>query len=520
MKGFPRNTKWFFLICLLFLAGLLYGGSTYLGRKIPSSEKLAQLIEGLPSQFDYLKAKQQILLTQLPPSVPPSKESSGDAQSLIVLCYHGISESPKQDNVGWDAFQQQMYLLKANGYQTVGMADIEDFLLHGKPLPKKSFLLAFDDGRKDSFYPVDPILSVLGYRAVMFVITSTVSAEDDGFRLTEGELRSMTDSGRWELGSHSRALHQSDGISLSGETGHAMSNKLWLMSAGRLESDDEFRQRILTDLALSKRDLESRFGITVHGFAFPFGDYGQDSRNFKDGAEAVIRDVVRSVFPLAFYQPWDEAVVRNYPGLDDFMVRRLEVDPAWTAADLLNTVQGGEDKDPDYSSRMERDDGWTRGWGDTQFTPGLLTLSAASDTTGATSYLDGTFLWKDFDLTFRARLVRGSSFSVLARVDRQKNFAYCSFGRNGVTYGERVNGEEIAGPGWSGDLSLFAGLEIQAGISLQGNEIRCLWNNIPLVNTTVIRHTSAHGMIGLSVWGPEKGGSKLEVLSLGVAEKP
>jgi peptidoglycan/xylan/chitin deacetylase (PgdA/CDA1 family) len=520
MKAFLKRTKWAFLICFLFLACLLYGGSTYLGRKIPSSEKLAELIEGLPSQFDYLKAKQQILLTDLPTSVAPSAGLSGDAQSLIVLCYHGISESPNQDNVGWDAFQQQMYILKANGYRAVGMTDIEDFLLSGKPLPKKSFLLTFDDGRKDSYYPVDPILTVLDYRAVMFVITSTVSTEDDGFRLTESELRSMVDSGRWELGSHSRELHQSEGIRLTGETGHAMSNKLWLMSAGRVESDDEFRQRILTDLVLSKRDLENRFGITVHGFAFPFGDYGQDSQNFQDGAQAIIQDVAHSVFPLAFYQPWGEAAVRNYPGLDDFMVRRLEVDTAWTAADLLQIVQGSEDKGINYSSHMERDDGWTQGWGNTQFSPGRLTLSAASDTTGATSYLEGTFLWRDFDLTLRARLVRGQSFSILARVDRKKNYLYCSFGQNGVSYGERVNGEELEGPGWSSDLSLFAGMEIQAGISLRGNEIQCLLNNIPRVTTTMIQHTADHGMIGLSIWGPQKGESELEVLSLEAANKP
>jgi peptidoglycan/xylan/chitin deacetylase (PgdA/CDA1 family) len=38
-----------------------------------------------------------------------------------------------------------------------------------KILPKKSFLLTFDDGRKDSFYPVDPVLKKLNYNAVILI---------------------------------------------------------------------------------------------------------------------------------------------------------------------------------------------------------------------------------------------------------------------------------------------------------------------------------------------------------------
>jgi len=40
-----------------------------------------------------------------------------------------------------------------------------------KELPEKSFLLAFDDGVKSSYYNTDTLLRALDYNAVMYIIT-------------------------------------------------------------------------------------------------------------------------------------------------------------------------------------------------------------------------------------------------------------------------------------------------------------------------------------------------------------
>ncbi len=506
------KTKGVFFFLFILLAVLMFGGSHLLGQKVPTSRKLEFWRTGLPSEFDYLASKEVEIATDIPTAAQKSAES---AQSLIVLLYHGIREQATADLVGWENFKNQMHALKAAGYQTVGLSDVEEFLLHNKPLPKKSFLLTFDDGRKDSFYPVDPILEALNYKAVIFVITSTIS-EDDNFYLTEKELKEMVASGRWDLGSHGHDIHKSETISVTGETGHVLSNKLLLLAAGRMENDTEYEQRITLDLLESKHQLESRFGVTVRAFAYPYGDYGQNSVNNADRAISAIQKAASALFHMAFYQSWGDALVRNYPGTDTFMVRRLEVDPEWDAGGLLTTVLGGEDKPVDFSTAMESNPGWIDGWGDMNVASGRLNLAAAKDTTGATSYLDGTYLWTDFELSLRARLLRGESFSILARVDQQKNFVFCSFGPNGISYGEHINGKTIDGPGWYTDLSLLQGLEIQAGISLKGNTIRCLLNGVWGVDTIFIQHTSDHGMIGVSVWGPEQGESALEVISLDV----
>jgi peptidoglycan/xylan/chitin deacetylase (PgdA/CDA1 family) len=507
-----QRTKGVFFLLFILLALLMFGGSHFLGQKVPTNRKLEFWRTGMPDEFTYLASKEPEIVPIMPTPAGTVKES---ALSLPVLLYHGIHEQATEDLVGWNNFKSQMYALKQAGYQTVGLAEVEDFLLHNKPLPKKSFLLTFDDGRKDSYYPADPILEALDYTAAIFVITSMISEEND-FYLTEAELKEMVNSGRWELGSHGDNIHRSEPISLTGDAGHVLSNKLWLLADGRLETDVEYEQRITLDLLESKRALETRFGVKVRAFAFPYGDFGQSGTNIPGKAAPAIQKAASAFFHMAFYQSWGEAIVRNYPGMDTFMVRRLEVEPEWDAAHLLAAVDGGEDKPADFSTRMENNPGWTDGWGEMNFTPGRLELTAGSDTTGASSYLDGTYLWTDFDLTLRARLVRGESFSILARVDREKNFVFCSFGPNGVSYGEQINGQTIEGSGWYTDLSLLQGLEIQAGISLKGNTVRCLLNGVWSVESTFLRHISDHGMIGVSVWGPQKGESALEVISLDV----
>jgi peptidoglycan/xylan/chitin deacetylase (PgdA/CDA1 family) len=489
----------------------MFGGSYYLGREVPTARKLEFWRSGIPAQFDYLASKEPELVTEVPAAAAAAGEP---ARSLIVLLYHGIREAPTADSVGWQNFKDQMFILREAGYRTVGLADVEDFLQRGKPLPRKSLLLTFDDGRKDSYYPVDPILAALDFRAVNFIITSTI-AEDSDFYLDRSELEAMVASGRWELGSHSDDLHRSEPLGPEGTTGHALSNKLWLAGEARSEDDTEYQQRITMDLLRSKQTLEETFGVTVRAFAFPYGDYGQEANNYA-GAETAIRRAAAALFHLAFFQSWGDGLVRNYPGQDTFMVRRLEVKPEWTAGDLLAAVRGGEDKSPDFSSAMESNPGWIDGWGDLSFSPGRLRISAAADTTGATSYLDGTYLWTDFDLTLRARLLRGDSFSILARVDRDRNFVFCSFGPNGISYGEHISGKTVDGPGWYTDLSLLQGLEIQAGISVKGNAVRCLLNGVWSVETNFLRYAGGNGMIGVSVWSREPGVGALEVTSLDV----
>ena len=107
-----------------------------------------------------------------------------------------------------DDFAKQMTMIDHAGYETVDLKTFLDFVA-GKPvdLPPRPLLLTFDDARADSWTGADGILRKLGFNAVMFVDVGRVEDGDPEY-LTWDELRTVQDSGRWQLQLHSGHGHK------------------------------------------------------------------------------------------------------------------------------------------------------------------------------------------------------------------------------------------------------------------------------------------------------------------------
>src|SRR3989339_479020 len=103
--------------------------------------------------------------------------------SIPGLLYHGIIDKPDGANILLENFKDQMFALKKAGWQTISIEDFYAFTRGEKQVPDKSFLLTFDDGRKDSYYPVDPILKALDYNAVIFVISKYSLGQSSNYYL-------------------------------------------------------------------------------------------------------------------------------------------------------------------------------------------------------------------------------------------------------------------------------------------------------------------------------------------------
>lgn len=178
-----------------------------------------------------------------------------NSASIPVLLYHGVIDENDGFNVLKKNFDEQMFALKKSGWQTISLEDFDEFIKGKKQLPAKSFLLTFDDGRKDSFYPVDPILRTIGYNAVIFIITGQTHEKEGKYYLSWPELKYMAKSGRWEIESHGKNDHGFVDISDNKEQGHFLTNKEWLSDQQRIETEEEFKQRIISDLSDAKSDL-------------------------------------------------------------------------------------------------------------------------------------------------------------------------------------------------------------------------------------------------------------------------
>ena len=104
---------------------------------------------------------------------PPGKEGlsmgeevSFSAKPIFVLLYHPYEEGFEP------AFRSHLQWLKENGYETVSLETLIDYLAGESVfLPEKPILLTFDDGTLEDHTLVYPLLREFGYTGVAFVIT-------------------------------------------------------------------------------------------------------------------------------------------------------------------------------------------------------------------------------------------------------------------------------------------------------------------------------------------------------------
>ena len=102
--------------------------------------------------------------------------SKAALKSLPVLMHHYIGDVPGGTVVSPQVFEEQCRVLAEHGWFGVGLAEAEEFLLRGEPLPPKSFLITFDDGYLDNYVHAWPILRKYGHKAVIFAVADRVSA--------------------------------------------------------------------------------------------------------------------------------------------------------------------------------------------------------------------------------------------------------------------------------------------------------------------------------------------------------
>ncbi len=487
----------FVLILFIFIANKYYGDSVYF--------ESSQIVKSARSYLTYHHYK--LLAEDI--DAPPVEEQKFES-SVPILVYHGVvSRKPKSDEeIPLKNFEEQMFALKENGYQTISTDDFYQFINNGKQLPDKSFILTFDDGRKDSYYPVDPILESLGYKATIFVITNTLSLEKPSpYYLSTDELKMLLASGRWEIQSHGRDDHGLIQIDADGKTGRFLSNKKWLSDEQRLETDDEYRTRIFNDLANSKNDIKDNFDVDAIAYALPAGDYGHKNSNYLD-AEQVIQSVIKEVFPMTFYQfnpDWKSGYYRENHVQDDgeqYFFRRVKVFGDFDTKKLLDILDAGHKKSIPYVDNFSNKENWILGWGKIAFDNNILTLQNDETSSNAAAFMDGSLFWENYSFNANARLMNGTYYGLLARVKNGKNFVACTFGNKKIK--SFIMEDGIATPLGEMEMPDFdATASNGIGITVNNNRGECLLDgNVALTFNFNMEDNS--GGTGIMVYSENK----------------
>src|SRR5581483_4148879 len=124
-----------------------------------------------------------------------------------ILMYHYVGDLPpdadaisKSLTVSRELFQQEIKFLADQGYTTIHIADLINYLNNGTPLPPKPIILTFDDGYADQYEEVFPTLKDFHMVGTFFILVGPTDFNSAGY-LSWDQILEMANNGM-EIGSH------------------------------------------------------------------------------------------------------------------------------------------------------------------------------------------------------------------------------------------------------------------------------------------------------------------------------
>lgn len=250
-------------------------------------------------------------------------------KDIPIFLYHSVKpeleKNDGQDMVVTSAkFEEDLKYLKDNGYTSIDLKTLIDYKNNPrKRLPKKPFVITFDDGYLNNYEYAYPLLKQYKTKAVIYTIVWSVGRGK--FVLNDNPItphftweqgKEMMESGLVELGSHTFDMHNTSGISY----GYEQSCGFGLEPMNGESTEDHYK-RIYMDIEKSKFLMEENLGIDIRTIAYPYGKYN----------DTVIQVVKDLGFELGFI------VEDDGPDKSIFEIKRIPVRNDKKMKDLLTT---------------------------------------------------------------------------------------------------------------------------------------------------------------------------------------
>jgi peptidoglycan/xylan/chitin deacetylase (PgdA/CDA1 family) len=167
-------------------------------------------------------------------------------RAVPILMYHVVGTAPAGAPfpslfVRRADFAGQLAWLRAHGYHAVSLLRVYDYWVHGYALPERPVVLNFDDGYREDFTNVRPLLASRHWPGVLNLAVRNLLDR----KLTVPQIRLMIRQG-WEVDAHTI-------------------NHLDLTTLGATELRHE--------VAGSRQWIRQRFHVPVDFFCYPSGRY-------------------------------------------------------------------------------------------------------------------------------------------------------------------------------------------------------------------------------------------------------
>jgi peptidoglycan/xylan/chitin deacetylase (PgdA/CDA1 family) len=206
---------------------------------------------------------QKTEMKKLPPAMQKKLETASPSATFRVpiFLYHYVEYvRDKRDTIRQKlditpyTFEQELITLQKDGYTFMTAKELGDVLDGKTTLPPKPILLTFDDGHRDFYTDVLPLLKKYTIKATAYIIPGFTGGSDF---MTQQQIKEVIDSGLVDVGAHT--IHH---ISLKGRPAALVQN----------------------EVAGSKQMLEQTYGIKVVSFAYPNGAFDEQAANIVKNA--------------------------------------------------------------------------------------------------------------------------------------------------------------------------------------------------------------------------------------------
>ncbi|MDE5741519.1 MAG: polysaccharide deacetylase family protein [Oscillospiraceae bacterium] len=190
-----------------------------------------------------------------------------------VIMYHSLLKDPARAGdyvVSPETFEADMTYLLDNGYTTIFVKDLVDYVENGADLPEKPVVVTFDDGYYNVMEYAYPFMRENDIKGVMNVVglySEQSTAEDEHnpaySYLTWEEIYELEQSGVFEIGNHTYDMH-SIGVRSGCKKKYG-------------ENTDTYRTALTEDIGGLQKTLAEKSKVTPVTFAYPYGFISEES---------------------------------------------------------------------------------------------------------------------------------------------------------------------------------------------------------------------------------------------------
>jgi peptidoglycan/xylan/chitin deacetylase (PgdA/CDA1 family) len=200
--------------------------------------------------------------------------ASNDAGIILpILMYHSIDTHDRGKYIAAPTqFESDLIMLRREGFTTVFMSEVIDWVHGAERLPARPIVITMDDGH---FNNMCYALEIAKRHNAKFMINPVTRFTEKNMEkhdvnnprysyLTFEQMRECVDSGLVEIGNHTHDMH-------------GFTPRYGVMNL-RGETDEHYTNAIKSDI-LHAQELITRAGVPAPTtFAYPFGRYNKKSR--------------------------------------------------------------------------------------------------------------------------------------------------------------------------------------------------------------------------------------------------